>query len=172
MGRAGELLAMLRERRVGFKADEQMKGSHRFLVDLPRTKVRAGDELPFSFKITWGNPRLLNFLNPLSQEHGVAPLEGWVRIGGLVGEAPIRGAMELRYLKDATIRYSFEFATGGQRYRFSGKKQDIRPWNLHRTHTLCHGVLTDLTDDQQLSEVTVRFGLRTMPKFLASFRLA
>ena len=102
----------------------------------------------------------------------MAPLEGWARVGGVVGEVPIKGAMELRYFKDATIRYAFEFSTGGRRYRFTGKKQNIRPWNLHRTHTVCRGELTDVTDDQQLSEVTVRFGLRTMPQFLASFRLA
>jgi hypothetical protein len=172
MGRIGELLAMLRSRRVGFKADERMKGSHRFLVDLPDGNVRAGDELPFSFKITWGNPLLFSFLNPLSAEHGLAPLEGWVTVGGVVGEAPIRGAMELRYFKDATIRYTFEFSTRGQRYRFKGGKQDIRPWNLHRTHTICRGILTDLTSGEDLSEVTVRFALRTMPQFLASFRLA
>jgi len=163
---------MVRERRIGFKADEIMEGSHRFLVDLPEANVKAGDELPFSFKITWGNPLLMSFLNPLSQEHGVAPLEGWVSVGGIIGEAPIRGAMELRYLKDATIRYVFEFTARGQRYGFSGGKRDIRPWNLHRTHTLCRGSLTELSSGQRVSEATVRFGLRTLPTFLASFRLA
>ena len=172
MWRLAELYAMLREGRIGFKADEVMKGSHRLLVDLPEGKAKAGDELPFSFKITWGNPLLMSFLSPLSQEHGVAPLEGWVTVGGIIGEAPIRGAMELRYLKDATIRYVFEFVARGRRYSFSGEKRDIRPWNLHRTHTLCRGSLTELSSGQRVSEVTVRFALRTLPAFLTSFRLA
>ncbi len=172
MGRTRDLLKMLKQRRVGFKADETMKGSHRFLVDLPEGKVRAGDTLPFFFRATWGNPALGSFLNPLSDQHGAAPMEGWVTAGGITSEAPLTGSMALRYIKDATIRYSFEFPAHGRQWRFSGQKSGIRPWNLHRTHTECRGTLTDMASGEVVSEVTVFFQLRTLHSFLASFRLA
>lgn len=172
MGRTRDLLEMLKQRRVGFKADELMKGSHTYRVDLPRARVKAGDTLPFFFKVSWGNAELASFLNPLSHQHGTAAMEGWVTAGGITGEAPLTGSMELRYLKDATIRYSFEFAAQGTRWRFAGEKRGIRPWNLHRTHTLCTGTLSDLETGEVVSEVTVKFQLRQMYRFLASFRLA
>ncbi len=171
MGRTGDFFEMLKQRRIGFKADETMKGTHRFLVDLPESKVKAGDELPFFFKITWGNQGLASFLNPLSDQHGSAPMEGLVTAGGITGEAPLTGAMELRYFKDATIRYTFTFPARGRRWGFAGEKSGIRPWNLHRSHTLLRGTLTDLESEKDVSEVEVYFQLRQLRRFLTSFRL-
>lgn len=171
MGRIKDLATMFAERRLGFRADETMKGTHMFVQDYAPGKVRAGTELPFSFSATWGHPHLEQFINPLSGDFMFTLLEGTVTAGGLTGEAPIKGTLEFRYLRDATIRYTFEFEAQQRTFRYVGEKRGIRPWNLHRTHTRCHGTLTDLTTDQPISRSVVTFDLWQLPWLMGSFRL-
>jgi hypothetical protein len=159
--------------RHGFQMEERMAGAHRFRCDLPEAHVSAGDELPFEFRARWGHTDLGRFLSPRSGEFMTAELEGTVTAGGLCSEAPIRGTLELRYFRDATLRYRFEFTAQGRSLRFEGQKRDLRPWNLHRTHTTCYGTVESVADGQSvvLSDVTVRFALVELPRLLASFRL-
>lgn len=164
--------SMLKERRLGFVAEETMKGTHRFLRDFPEGNVRAGEVLPFFFKVRWGHPHLVRFFNPVGGDFMTARLEGHVAAAGLTGEAPLHGTLELRYVQDSSLRYRFEFEAHDRRFFFEGEKRNIRPWNLHITHTLCRGTLVDLKDGQPLSDVEVRFDLHHLPRFLASFRLA
>ena len=171
MGRLKDLVGMLAERRLGFRTDETMKGTHTFLQDFAPGKVTAGTELPFQFTATWGNPHLEKFLNPLSGDFMFTLMEGKVTAGGLTGEAPMKGTLELRYFEDASIRYIFEFEAQQRAFRYVGEKTGIRPWNLHRTHTECRGTLTDLSTDEVLSESLVRFKLSQLPWFLTRFRL-
>jgi hypothetical protein len=115
-----------------------------------------------------------------------ADLEGEISAGGLCEAAPVKGELELRYFKDSTVRYRFEFAAAGRRWRYEGEKSDIRPWNLQRTHTTCRGRIVEIgaaplecarsSRDQQvdgapLSESVVYFDLAQLPRFLASLRL-
>ncbi len=171
MGRLKDLVGMLAERRLGFRTDETMKGTHTFVRDFEPGKVKAGTKLPFQFQATWGTPHLDKFLNPLSGDFMFALMEGKVTAGGLTGEAPLKGTLEMRYFENASIRYTFEFEAQGHAFRYVGEKTDIRPWNLHRTHTICRGTLTDLTTDQLLSESEVKFNLSQLPWFLSRFRL-
>jgi hypothetical protein len=170
MGRWQDLIRMLADRRVGFRVDESMSGSHRFVRDFPPGKVAAGTELPLSFQATWGHPHLSQFLNPRGGDFLFALLDGTVTAGGITGEAPIKGTLELRYFQDALIRYTFEFEALDRQFRFVGEKRDLRPWNLHRTHTTCHGTLTDLTTDEVISEAVVRFDLWRLHRLLLSLR--
>ena len=170
MGRLKDLVGMLAERRLGFRADESMRGTHTFIRDFPDGDVTAGTTLPFRFRVTWGNPHLERFLNPLSGDFLFTLLEGKVTAGGLTGEAPVKGTLELRYFSNASIRYTFEFEAQGRFFRYVGQKTEIRPWNLHRTHTTCRGTLTDMSTDEVISESVVTFKLGHLPRFLASFR--
>jgi len=169
MGRIQELVAMLGQGRVGFRLRETMKGTHTFLRDFPPGKVSAGTELPFAFDVSWGHDRLTSYLRP-GGEFMRATMKGTVTAGGLCLEAPLSGTLELRYLQDATIRYVFEFEAHGQVMTYQGEKRDIRPWNLHRTHTTCYGRVTQ-RDVGPLSESVVHFDLGRLPGLLASFRL-
>ncbi|MBI5528860.1 MAG: hypothetical protein HY897_21230 [Deltaproteobacteria bacterium] len=165
MGRKEDLLIMLMEKRVGFKADEVMSGTHRFVGG-------AGPvgELPFEFKVTWGPRRLGKFLNPLDADFMLSDLAGTVTVGGLCDDASCEGRLEFRYVEEAKIRYIFDFDAGGKRYHYVGEKRDLRPWNLHKTHTTCYGTLTEADTGKVVSESTTYFRLSTAIPFMLSFR--
>jgi len=173
MGRIQEMAAMLADGRVGFCVQEKMKGTHRFLRDFPPGKVGAGTELPFVFEASWGHPRLNQYLRPGGTDFLRASMEGTVTAGGLCLDAPLRGALELRYFSDATVRYEFEFEAHSRLMRYVGQKREIRPWNLHRSHTTCYGSVTEQQSDAAgpLSDSVVYFDLGLLPRFLTSFRL-
>jgi len=171
MSRWHDLLGMLSERRVGFRVDETMRGTHRFLVGFEPGGVVAGTELPLAFCATWGHPHLERFANPLGQDFLFSVMEGTVSAGGVCEEAPLKGTLELRYFKDSTIRYTFEFEAHGRRLRYVGEKRGIRPWNLHRTHTTCYGTISDLSTGIALSDSVVHFDLGLLPSLAASLRL-
>jgi hypothetical protein len=172
MRRWHELYQMLTERRIGFRIDEVMRGTHRYLRDFLPGDVPAGAEFPLEFFVTWGNPHLEKFLNPFSGDFFFSDLEGTLSAGGLCLEAPVKGSFELNYFKDATLRYCFEFTAYDRLYRYLGEKRGIRPWNLQRTHTTCYGTITDVLSGEILSESVVYFDLPQLPSFLASLRLA
>jgi hypothetical protein len=171
MGRLQELWAMLAQRRVGFRIEETMEGTHRYLRDFPPGEMAAGSEHPLSFVATWGNAHLQRFLNPTGGEFLLSELEGRISAGGLCDGAPMQGSLELRYLKDASLRYIFEFSAHGCRFRYQGEKRQIRPWNLHRSHTTCYGTITELESGEDLSDSVVHFNLKGLSSFFGSLRL-
>jgi hypothetical protein len=167
VNRLTQLVHMLMQRRVGFLTEEIMTGTHRFVGD-------AGPPGRHSmyFRITWGNRHLHRFLNPLDAEFLTNFIEGTVTVGGLVEDAPCRGSLELMYFSESKIRYTFSFEdAGGRGYHYIGEKINIRPWNLHRTHTTCYGTITDVESGKLISRSTLHFRLHTLPAFLMSFRL-
>lgn len=162
-----QTLDMLRDRPLGFKFDELMVGTHRFVDGR-----EPSGELPMEFSVTWGTENLAQYLDWRDRGRFFTnDLHGTVRIEGLVERAECRGTLELRYLSEAKIRYTFEFDDAtGLRYRYVGEKVGIRPWNLHRTHTTCFGVLTQLATGKRISESILYFRMRSLPRFLLSFR--
>jgi hypothetical protein len=100
----------------------------------------------------------------------VAELTGLVSAGGLCQGASLQGTLEFRYL-EGKILYRFEFGEGEPRLRFEGQKRDIRPWNLHRSHTVCYGEVRQVGSGELISEVVLRFDLRELPALLTSFRV-
>jgi hypothetical protein len=52
-----------------------------------------------------------------------------------------------------------------------GEKVNLRPWNLHKTHTTCYGTITNLKTNQEISKSIVYFKFETVPEFMTSFRL-
>ena len=150
----------------GFSMDETMTGTHEFVAGAGPAGTHA-----FEFKVQWGAQDMGEFLNPLGERFMVSDMEGTVTVGGLCEEVPCRGTLELRYLIDKKIRYTFDFDVEGAPYRFVGEKVNILPWNLPTSHTTCFGTLTD-GDGQLISRSLTFFRLRTAPAFLASFRLA
>jgi hypothetical protein len=159
---------MVEQQRLGFEAEELMRGAHRFLPG-----AGAEGEHPFEFTVRWGARHLLDWLNPLGPGFMSNWLEGHVSVGGLVEQAACAGTLDLRYFQEGKIRYTFDFKDGdGRAYRFVGEKRDIRPWNLHRTHATCFGTVTDLGSGQPVSESVTYFEWRTLPAFLSTFKLA
>ena len=125
-----------------------------------------------SFQVTWGTRHLLTWLNPLSNGFMSNFLEGTISVGALVEDAPCTGTLDLRYLQEGALRYTIDFKAADEHpYRYQGEKVDIRPWNLHVSHTTCYGTITDLVSGQDISKSILRFELGTLPNFLASFRL-
>jgi len=159
---------MLTQQRLGFEAEEIMRGTHRFAPG-----AGAEGEHPFEFRVRWGARHLLPWLNPLGPDFMSNWLEGTVLVGGLVDEAACRGTLDLRYFQEGKIRYTFDFKDAdGKPYRYVGEKRDIRPWNLHRTHTTCYGSITDLGSNQVVSESVAYFELKLLVDFLRTFHLA
>lgn len=166
MGRKEDIMIMAMEKRVGFRADEVMTGTHRFVGD-----AGPEGEFPFEFKVTWGPRHLSRFLNPVGGGFMETDLQGTVTVGGLCEDAPCTGRLELRYIQEAKLRYVFDFEAQGKQYRFVGEKRGLRLWNLHRTHTTCYGTVTEADTGKIVSESITHFRLSAAIPFLLSFRL-
>ncbi len=161
------LVEMLQQRRLGFRMDEVMTGSHHFVAG-----AGPDGEHPMGYRITWGTRHLLDYLNPFGSGFMSNFLQGTISVGGLVEDAPCSGTLDLRYFQEAMIRYTIDFkGTDDHPYRYVGEKVDLRPWNLHKTHTTCYGTITDLVSGQDISKSIVYFKLDTIPAFMASIRL-
>lgn len=166
MGRLGDGLRRLREGGVGFQMDETMAGEHEFAPGMgPPGKRRL------EFRVTWGPRNLWRWLTPGGDDFLRQSLAGTVTVEGLCEAAPCAGTLELRYFGEHKIRYSFDFEAGGRRLRYLGEKVDIRPWNLHVSHTTCFGSITEADTGTLVSTSVVRFPLSSLPRFLASLRL-
>lgn len=152
---------------AGFRVREVMDGTHEFV-----SREGPAGEFPFSFQLEWGADRLADFLNPFARDRYLtADAAGRIRVGGLTDEAACEGTLELRYLSEAKIRYRLAFEAEGQEYEYIGEKMGIRPWNLHRTHTTCYGVIYDLKTGKEISRSLSYFRIANLPSFLGSFRL-
>lgn len=168
MGLAGRLSTLIRERRLGFRVTETMRGTHTFEPD----RGPSGTH-PISFTGRWGSPHLFGeWLNPFSERYMTGEMTGRVTVGGLCEEVPFEGSLQLRYFRGARIVYRFEFHHGSVPYRFRGEKRNLRPWNLHRTHRTLHGRLTREDTDTLVSRSVLRFRWSDLPAMLGSFRLA
>ena len=167
MGRLHDLKNMIAEKRLGFAMEEVMTGTHEF---------EAGQGEPgqkfMEFHGTWGPKHLTEFFNPLGGKFLYNDLKGFVTVEGLCDNAPMVGSLELLYFTEAKIRYTFTFEANGKRYLYVGEKVEIRPWNLHRTHTTCYGTLSEHDTGRIVSRSITYFRLASAPKFLLSLRLA
>lgn len=141
---------------IGFKFDEVMTGTCRI----------SGEDRFMEFRVRWGGP--LKELLGILTGSAILPLSGTMTIDGICVNEPCEGTIELAY-REGRIGYDISFIAPplGIRYRFCGSKKGIRPWNLHRTHTTCYGVVRGLGT----VDAVLYFRLRTLPAFLASFRL-
>lgn len=167
MRRLSDLRAMLAERRLGFAIDEVMTGHHRFEPGLGP----EGD-LPFEFRVTWGPPNLLAWLDPADDRFMRHDLAGTLTAGGLGEAIPCAGSLELLYLSKHLIRYAFTFERAGTRYRYVGEKVNIKLWNLPVSHTTCFGRLTEEATGRLVSTSVTHFRMRTLPAFVLSLRFA
>lgn len=152
---------------MGFHIDEVMTGHHEFEPAFGEPGKR-----PMEFRVRWGTKKLLPWLNPLGDDFMDSPMTGTVTIDGLCEDAPCEGSLKLRYFKDGTLRYHFDFEVDGTSYRFVGEKAWIRPWNLVWSHTTLFGRLTRKDDGVLISTSVTHFRWRTVPAFLLSVRPA
>ena len=154
-------------KRIGFKIDEEMVGTHRF--DTKIVNLRLASDRPFRFDVTWGTDSIWQWLQP-GDDFLVSELFGTVTADGLGDHSPCNGTLALRYFDEHRLRYDFQFEKGCQLLRFVGEKVNIRPWNLLVSHTTCIGRITD-EKGRLISTALVFFRLRDIPRFLRSFRL-
>ncbi len=151
---------------LGFKMDEIMVGTHTF-----RGKDHPTGESPLHYSLTWGNRSLFKFLNPFSKEFLSSETRGFITIGGLVEKATCSGSLKMLYFTERKIRYDLTFKDpNGKSYRYVGEKVNLWPWNLHKTHVTCYGVVTDLDTGEEMSDSVVYFPYRETIPFIFSFR--
>lgn len=160
------LSKLIGESKVGFRMHEVMTGTHEFVG-----KAGPKGEFPFSFELDWGTDNVIDFINPFSGQSYTVQAKGAVRMGEFADEASCVGTLEFCYFTEAKIRYRFTFSVDGKDYEYIGEKVGIRPWNLHRTHTTCYGVVYDMEHGNEISRSITYFKLETLPSFLTSFRL-
>ena len=151
---------------MGFRIQEVMTGQHEFEPSFGEPGRRF-----MEFRVFWGPGSLMEWANPFGERFMTNQMEGTVTIEGLCDAAPCSGTLELRYFRDASIRYTFEFEHEGVPYRYVGEKMYIRPWNLAWSHTTCYGRLTRRETGELVSVSLTHFRLRTALSFLTSFRL-
>jgi hypothetical protein len=157
---------IITERTIGFEMEEVMSGTHRFVND-----AGPPGEFPMEYRLHWGHEDVLTFFNPFAGEFMTNRAYGTVTIGEFVQEAPCEGTLELLYVTEAKIRYRFTFRKDGKTYEYVGEKIDLRPWNIHRTHTTCYGTLYEQESGKEISRSVTYFRLATLPSFMASFKL-
>ncbi len=164
----GRLSTLIRERRVGFRMTETMRGTHRFEPGWGPPGTH-----PMSFAARWGSRHLFSeWLNPFSERYMTGRMSGTVTIGELCDGVTFEGSIRLRYFREAKIIYRFQFHHEGLTHRFSGEKRNLRPWNLLRTHTTLHGRLTREDAEGPISRSTLHFRWSSLPAMLGSFRFA
>jgi len=147
----------------GFKMKETMTGTHRFLPD-------GGLALFMEFNVEWGPENIFKWANPLSSYFLSQKLKGNITIEGLCHEQECWGVLKLEYWK-ARLEYNIFFSINGILYEYVGVKEGMRPWNLHKTHTTCYGILKDQYTGENVSESITHFDLKDIPKMIGSFRL-
>ena len=167
MGRIADLKKMISEGRIGFTMDEVMTGTHRF-----EPKFGPPGRRPMEFRVTWGPKNITDWMNPAGDKFMLNDMEGTVTIDGLCDAAPCKGSLALRYFKDQTIRYSFDFDVDDVAYSYVGEKVNILPWNLAWSHTTCFGRLTKKETGELVSISVTYFRMRTSLSFMASMKLA
>ncbi len=167
MSRISDFSNMIKEKRVGFLMDEIMSGHHEF-----EPGCGPYGRYPFEFKVTWGPKSLARWINPLGGDFMTQPLKGTVTVGGLCEKVPCTGTLELAYLTERKIRYTFEFTVNKKAYHFVGEKVNILPWNLPVSHTTCFGTMVEKKTGKLISRSVTFFRFRTTPQFMSSLRLA
>ncbi|MDX9721962.1 MAG: hypothetical protein RBU37_14540 [Myxococcota bacterium] len=144
-----------------FRMRETMRGVHRF-----ESGGSASAALPFDFTLDWGPaPEWGTFRRGL-----VMDAVGELRAEGLCERADCRGQLVLDYWGAAELRYDLSFEQDGQRYRYLGRKVNIRPWNLPMSHTTCTGLILD-ADARLVSTTLSHFRFRDLASFVGSFRV-
>lgn len=158
---------IIEKKQLGFTMDEVMTGTHQFVDGKGPEGIH-----PMEFRATWGPDDLLTWANPVGGSFMANNLKGKVDVGGLVVDADCEGTLELKYFAGQKIRYTFQFKDDeGKQYKYVGEKRDIRPWNLHRTHTTCYGTITELETGEIISTGITYFRFSTSLDFVLSFRL-
>ena len=115
---------------------------------------------------------ILKFLNPFSKEFLSSETKGFITVGGLTEKAACSGTLKMLYFSERKIRYILFFKDEkGTVYKYTGEKINLLPWNLHRTHVTCYGVVTDLKTGENISQSVVYFPYRETIPFIFSFRL-
>lgn len=152
---------------MGFSMTEIMEGVHHFSPDYSDdTSERA-----MKFEVVWGSMSMTEFLNPASPNFLTATLKGEVSIEGLCEKALCAGTLKLNYFVDNTIEYNFTFQDfTGIRYYYTGKKVNIKPWNLPTSHTTCFGTVVEEGTGKLVSTSTTFFKFKRIPSFLLSLR--
>ncbi len=97
-------------------------------------------------------------------------LSGTATLEGVVDDAPMLegSSLEIGIPLHDYLRYQVTFEDGeGRRYRFFGQKT-VSVWNLPKTMTTLHGHL--FRDGSELGPATLRFDLKDLASFLATWR--
>ncbi len=157
--------------RIGFKMNEIMSGSHSFTKEYSSNHKETDVERPMEFNIDWGPDSVTTWLNPFGGSFMKQPAKGTMTIEGLCDEVPCEGTLELKYIQNQSIKYTLDFEAQGMRLRYIGEKTNIKPWNVHKTHTTCKGKLYDKSTNRVVSESVTYFRLSTALDFVGSFRL-
>lgn len=121
----------------------------------------AGQQRDMHFRIQAQAPSWWDFI-----VSGRTHIAGHVQLDGVAEQAVLEGELRIR---PRHIRYEFGFQdSSGRPLRFVGQK-DLRYLNLLKTLRDLPGAIQD-ERGQGVGEARLRFRLRDLPAFLASFR--
>jgi hypothetical protein len=155
---------------IGFTFKETMSGYHLFQVganNLAQFGQQTSINKHMHFTITWGPNDIFDFL---WRDKLTCPLLGTITIGDMCVNVPCTGTIALHY-HQGKIKYEINFRVNDIPYKFVGQKENIRPWNLHKSHTTLYGTICDVWTPAVLSKAVLLFKLDTLIPFLRSFRL-
>lgn len=128
-------------------------------------RLATGERVPLRLDLAVTSPGVLTLWGDTTAE-----LTGRVTLPGLVDDPAATGTLEIAPLRRRRLRYRLTMrALDGRVLRLDGWKS-IRLLRPVHTMTTLPATLYD-ADDTVLGEAVLRFDLRTLPRFLASFRL-
>ena len=124
---------------------------------------------PFEFNVTWGIDDWKNIgKRPVNFD-----LKGTVLFNNQI--CPCEGNLIIDYFETNSIKYNFNFIANinstNRKLIYIGEKINIKPWNLLTSHTTCFGVILGDYTKVLVIKTHTFFKLKTIPKFLFSFRL-
>lgn len=151
---------------IGFNIRETMSGTHEFTDQADKDGT-----YPIRFTVEWGPNSLIEWMDPFSDQFLCHPMSGRVTVGNLCHSSPLDGYMKLRYCSEGKIHYAFHFEAGDKKLRFKGEKCNLRPWNLHRTHTTLHGKIYEVDTETLISKSILYFYWIRLPSMIRSFNL-
>ena len=157
----------------GFRVNEKMTGYHIFEPGFDPDSENIKD-IPYlmELNITWGPDNFWKWINPFNDEFMKQQLYGTITIDGIDIEIQCKGILEIN-LREGFIRYNILFEHDDVRYNYICEKNNIRPWNLHKTLTTCYGILhfRSFFGDILVSKSKLNFNIKNLPKFIKSFKI-
>jgi hypothetical protein len=158
---------------TGFMVTENLVGKHNIEDEFKNTFLKCGTDIDYwspiyvDARISSSDiNRSLSYLIASGSTH--LSLGGKIHAVGLCYDAPIiNGTVIVDPFGSREISYTFDFKAQGKWMRYTGRKHNIRWWNLPTSISTCYGTIT--CGDRLVSTSVLYLKVRHLRKLFSSF---